>query len=338
MLAPPPISHWCHNPDSPANAPLQSRQSTPPTEYNRPPFPRSQHPNRHSVGVHRQVEFRNYLKTAIATAGDTRAARKPVAAGPSSWKPATRSAPVSPDIWTASPKSVPPPNAAPESVSYRPGPTSPPQCAGYAADTRRPSPRCDQWDCHIPCPSTGGEPRPRRLPGAPLRCAPGLAPAVWHQAHWPRTQQRSRGRLAPGRWGWGQWHPPKRALPMAQSADCHAHFMPPNSAHSAAGTARMRGKTPHCTQHWRVRWMALSSPSSRGKWFHWSPLRSRKMMDAVEHQPGVGALAAGGFGGIQCQDYGADLLPEMVWNFPDGFQCRVAARSQPPVRLRPILT
>ena len=29
---------------------------------------------------------------------------------------------------------------------------------------------------------------------------------------------------------------------------------------------------------------------------------------------------------------------EMVWNFPDGFQCRVAARSQPPVRMRPILT
>lgn len=84
--------------------------------------------------------------------------------------------------------------------------------------------------------------------------------------------------------------------------------------------------------------MVLSSPSSRGKWFHWSRLRSRKMMDAVEHQPGVGALAAGGFGGIQCQDYGEDRLPETVWNFSDGFQCRVAARSQPPVRLRPILT
>ena len=29
---------------------------------------------------------------------------------------------------------------------------------------------------------------------------------------------------------------------MAQSADCHANFMPPNSAHSAAGTARNAGE------------------------------------------------------------------------------------------------
>ena len=51
---------------------------------------------------------RNYLKIAVATAGDTTAARKPVATGPSNCWLASRNAPVSPDTWTATPKSVPP--------------------------------------------------------------------------------------------------------------------------------------------------------------------------------------------------------------------------------------
>ena len=94
--------------------------------------------------------LRNYLKIAIVTAGDTRTGHRPVAAGPGSCWPASRSAPVSPDTWTATPKSVPPPNAAPESASRHPGPTSPPQCAEYAADTRTPPPPGDQQDCHTP--------------------------------------------------------------------------------------------------------------------------------------------------------------------------------------------
>lgn len=141
--------------------------------------------------------LRNYLKIAIATAGDTRAGHRPVAAGPGSCWPASRSTPVSPDTWTATPKSVPPPNAAPESASRHPGPTSPPQCAEYAADTRTPPPPGDQQDCHTPCPGTSWAQRPRRLPGTPLRCAPRSAPAVWRHAHWPQAQPRSRGRHAP---------------------------------------------------------------------------------------------------------------------------------------------
>ncbi len=35
--------------------------------------------------------------------------------------------------------------------------------------------------------------------------------------------------------------------------------------------------TPRSTQRWKVRWMVLSSPSSRGKWFHWQELRIRQM-------------------------------------------------------------
>ena len=45
----------------------------------------------------------------------------------------------------------------------------------------------------------------------------------------------------------------------------------------------MPASTPHSTQRWKVRcckvrWMVLSSPNSLGKWFHWQPLRIRKIM------------------------------------------------------------
>ena len=71
--------------------------------------------------------------------------------------------------------------------------------------------------------------------------------------------------------------PPKRAFPMEQSADCHSQFTPSNSRHSSIKTAQMPSSTPSSTQRWKVRWMVLSSPSSRGKWFHWQELRIRKM-------------------------------------------------------------
>ena len=72
--------------------------------------------------------------------------------------------------------------------------------------------------------------------------------------------------------------PPKRALPIEQSADCHSQFTPPNSWHSSIRTAQMPSSAPHPTQRWKVRWMVLSSPNSLGRWFHWQPLRSRKII------------------------------------------------------------
>ena len=75
---------------------------------------------------------------------------------------------------------------------------------------------------------------------------------VRHIAPGP-PRQRSKGLLAYGA---------VRQLPFP------FHTTPPHSAHSAAGTARMPGKTPFCTQRWKVRWMVLSSPRSRGKGFH----------------------------------------------------------------------
>ncbi len=84
--------------------------------------------------------------------------------------------------------------------------------------------------------------------------------------------------LCPGRWGCVQWRPPNRALPMEQSADCHSQSTPPNSWHSSIRAAQMPSSTPPPTQRWKVRWMVLSSPNSLGKWFHWQPLRIRKIM------------------------------------------------------------
>ena len=63
--------------------------------------------------------------------------------------------------------------------------------------------------------------------------------------------------------------PPKRALPMEQSADCHSQSTPPSSSQPSTRAAQMPPSTPHPTQRWKVRWMVLSSPNSLGKWFHW---------------------------------------------------------------------
>ena len=57
-------------------------------------------------------------------------------------------------------------------------------------------------------------------------------------------------RLCAGRWGCVQWRPPKRALPIEQSADCHSQFTPPNSWHSSIRTAQMASSAPHSTQRW----------------------------------------------------------------------------------------
>ena len=235
--------------------------------------------------------LRNYLKRAVATADDTRGVRKPVAAAPDNSMPSCRSAPVSPDTWTASSRCVPPPTVGRERFSLPVGPASPPPCAGYADSTGRQQRSRGRWDCHTLCPGTGFG----CLPGVPLRCSPRSASRVSCHGRWLQPPPRSGVRrlrppgcsacsqLCPGRWGCVQWRPPNRALPMEQSADCHSQSTPPNSWHSAIRAAQMPASTPHSTQRWKVRcckvrWMVLSSPNSLGKWFHWQPLRIRKIM------------------------------------------------------------
>lgn len=42
--------------------------------------------------------------------------------------------------------------------------------------------------------------------------------------------------------------PPKRALLIAPSADCHSQFTPPSSSHSSVSAAHMRSNMPSCSQ------------------------------------------------------------------------------------------
>ena len=59
--------------------------------------------------------------------------------------------------------------------------------------------------------------------------------------------------------------PPKRALPIEQSADCHSQFTPPNSWHSSIRTAQMASSAPHPTQRWSDGWCCrLPTPWAGG--------------------------------------------------------------------------
>src|SRR5205085_4400362 len=71
--------------------------------------------------------------------------------------------------------------------------------------------------------------------------------------------------------------PPLRALPRAQSAACHSQSQPPRSSQASWTAAQMRSKMPRRTQRRKWRCTVLSSGYSAGRWFHWQPLRSRKI-------------------------------------------------------------
>ena len=80
--------------------------------------------------------IRNYLKTPLwlggsaATSGDTTIIRRPTGGAPGSSWPFCHISPAGTGISTASPRSVPPPTGAPDTLSHPMRPTSPPQCAG----------------------------------------------------------------------------------------------------------------------------------------------------------------------------------------------------------------
>src|ERR671911_3098133 len=72
--------------------------------------------------------------------------------------------------------------------------------------------------------------------------------------------------------------PPKRALPMAPSAACHSKSTPPSSSHSSMSLSQIRSKTPFSIHLWKVLCTEESSGNCSGSWFHWTPLRIRKMI------------------------------------------------------------
>jgi hypothetical protein len=67
-------------------------------------------------------------------------------------------------------------------------------------------------------------------------------------------------------------------LPGIASADCHSHFTPPISSHSATNSAQIFSKIPPSTHRWNQSWTVLLGPNRSGIWPHWQPLRIRKMI------------------------------------------------------------
>ena len=87
----------------------------------------------------------------------------------------------------------------------------------------------------------------------------------WTLQHRQRPSIPPPNRLCPaGPWDWGQRR-------QGQSAACHSQSTPPSSSHSSTMTDHTWFNTPG-------RWIVLSSPKVLGRWFHWQPLRKRKII------------------------------------------------------------
>src|SRR5436190_6724405 len=69
--------------------------------------------------------------------------------------------------------------------------------------------------------------------------------------------------------------PPFRALLVIVSAACHSQSTPPRSSLASWIMAQSRSNTPRASHRWKVRCTELSSGNSAGRWFHWTPVRSR---------------------------------------------------------------
>jgi hypothetical protein len=67
-------------------------------------------------------------------------------------------------------------------------------------------------------------------------------------------------------------------LPSIASADCHVHWTPPSSSHSATIIAQIFSKMPPSTHRWNQSWIVLLGPYRSGIFSHWQPLRIRKMI------------------------------------------------------------
>jgi len=67
-------------------------------------------------------------------------------------------------------------------------------------------------------------------------------------------------------------------LPSIASADCHCHWTPPSSSHSATSTAQIFSKMPPWAHRGNQSWTVLLGPYRSGRFAHWQPLRSRKLI------------------------------------------------------------
>lgn len=176
-----------------------------------------------------------------------------------SWPPSCRIGPRPSGTWRAMPASAPQPTGALDTACGQRRRASPHRCVGCALYSRVRSQRHGQKDCHSLCPDTGvGAPRrwlwslhhngvEGRLQqlGIVHVCsrnhnAQGAAVSI-HKETPLGTSLATVRRVGPNQ------VPPKRALPMAPSADCHSQSTPPNSSHPSTRAPHIRCKTPVST-------------------------------------------------------------------------------------------
>src|SRR6202043_2645291 len=102
--------------------------------------------------------------------------------------------------------------------------------------------------------------------------------------------------------------PPKGALVIAPSMDCHSHSMPTRSSYAVSPASHSRRKNPAASHSRNRLYTVVELPISRGRAFHWRPVR-RMYTIAVNicrsdrrGRPPLGCAGAGG-------DHGLDALP-----------------------------
>ena len=240
-----------------------------------------------------------------------------------SWRPSCRIGPGPHGTWRAMPASVPQPTGAPDAACRQRRPASPHRCVGCAPYSRVWRQRPGLKDCHTLCPDTGVGVSPQWAVVVPPQWRPGSPPTAWHRARCSRNHNAQGAALSIHKETplgtslatirrVGNQVPPKRALPIAPSADCHSQSTPSKASHPSTWAPHIRCKTPVSTHCDEWCW----SPSSFGNRFHWHPLRSRKMMP-LSICRGSARLRTG-LGWVFLQDDRFDAFPKLVRHFPDG--------------------
>src|SRR5215211_414423 len=98
--------------------------------------------------------------------------------------------------------------------------------------------------------------------------------------------------------------PPFRAFPMLPSAACHSQSTPLRSSQASMRSAQIASNTCRSDQRTKVRCTELSSGKEAGRWFHWHPVRSRKIIASSAARASMRRRPRG-FGGSRAPRIGA---------------------------------
>lgn len=159
-------------------------------------------------------------------------------------------------------------------------------------------------------------------------CPTWLSPPSYHDG-WRRSPRRRAGRRVdrstcgasrracrdPS--DWGLLPPPKGALTVTLSSDCQRHWMLRNSWYRVSSLAHSCSKAPAWTHSWKRRWHVEPGSYSRGKAFHWQPVRRTNSTPSMTWRKGTTGRPGvpGGFFG---REQGPQFGPQIVGEAPDG--------------------